>query len=98
MKIDLYEEMLVRLRRIGPRIARVPKAVAVGRPSEIAARGRILHARDGLIYFLPARHIVDVQSAVFAAVLRKRYGHAFAVGRGHVPINGGQAFAIDLVL
>ena len=89
--------MLVRFGRIRSGITRVPEGFPVLRPGEIAAGGWILHACNRRADLFPARHLVHMQRAVLAAVLRQRHGHELSVGRGHEPVDGGEPFGVECV-
>ena len=68
-------------RVVNPRPIRIPRCAA--------GRGRILHARDRIRQRLRRGDIVEMQRALFAAALRKRNRHAFAIGRWPKPIAPG---------
>ena len=90
-------EVLLIGRPVRTWIARVPESLAIRRPRDVAAGGRVLHARDRLADLPAGCHVEDVEAAVLAASLRQRHRDAFAVRRRHEPVERRAARRIELV-
>src|SRR5262249_8191079 len=81
VEIDALEKMLLLGGTFRPRIARVIEALAVCRPCETAAPGRILNARDDLAGVLAGGDVEYVDGPVLAASLGKTYCDPFSIRR-----------------
>ena len=90
-------EVLLIGRPVRTRIARVPESLAVRRPRDVAAGGRVLHARDRLADLLACCHVEDMEAAVLAATLRQRHRDPFTVRRRLEPVERGATRRIELV-
>ena len=94
---DRLVEVLLIGRPVRTRIARVPESLAVRRPRDVAAGGRVLHARDRLADLLACCHVEDIEAAVLAATLRQRHRDPFAVRRRLEPVERDATRRIELV-
>ena len=77
MEPDRLVEVLLIGRPVRTRIARVPESLAIRRPRDVAAGGRVLHARDRLADLPAGCHVEDIEAAVLAASLRQRHRDSF---------------------
>ncbi len=92
--------MPIGLRRLVARKARVPEGLAVLGPGQASPGGRILHLGDDRLDLPAARHVIDVQRAVLAAVQGERHRELRAVRRRAEPVDrhgavGGQGVGIE---
>ena len=96
MKINLLVEIVVFFWSfIAARITRVVKSGIIDVPGQAAPGGWILNARHHIRKLPSGFHVEDIHGTRFAAGLRKRRGHVFAIVRGDVKINGGGSFVVQ---
>ena len=73
------------------------KPDAIGVPRDAAARRSPIHPRHYIGERLSRRHIVHGHVAAFAAALRHRHSHPFAVERWHIEVDLDAALGVHLV-
>jgi len=95
---ELLVEVEVFLRTLpGAGVTGVEEARPVGRPGQVAPGGAAVDPGDDLVDPLSGLHVDDMDVAALRSTAGERDGDPLAVGRRHVPVDGGAALGVDLV-